>query len=81
MSKRANLVFCPLEYEYQAAYGIMPDYDIDRHIEQGMTWQEANDLVNNNLNDLWEKMKYEHEHREQIEYAKMLAELDRECPF
>lgn len=61
MSKRALLKFCPLEYRYQDRYGIMPDYDIDRHIADGMTGQEANDLVNGRLADLWQEMKEEHE--------------------
>ena len=62
MARRALLKFSPLEYLYQDTYGIMPDYDIDRHIKNGMDRQEANDLVNGRMNELWQQMKYEHEH-------------------
>lgn len=63
MSKRALLRFSSLEYRYQDIYGIMPDYDIDRHIKDGMQPKEANDLVNGRMHDLWQQMKYEHEHQ------------------
>lgn len=77
MSKHALLKFCPLEYRYLDVYGRMPDYDTDHLIKNGMGWDDASALVQKRLDELWEKMRYEHEHEAEL----LQAQLARECPF
>lgn len=62
MARHALLKFCPLEYRYLDVYGRMPDYDTDCLIKDGMGWDDASALVKKRLDELWEKMRYEHEH-------------------
>lgn len=62
MAKRALLKFTPLEYLYQDTYGIMPDYDYERLIKQGYSMEDAASIRNKRMMELWEQMKYEHEH-------------------
>lgn len=77
MAKKAVLKLFPFERMYIEAYGIMPDRHIDRLMKSGMSLDEANAFVNKRLDDLWQKMKYDHEH----EAEHIQQELAKECPF
>lgn len=81
MAKKAVLRFSTLEYRYQDTYGIMPDYDFDRLVSSGMSCEEAGRTVNGRINEVYAKMKYEHEHRHELEQRHALQELEKECPF
>lgn len=77
MARKARLRFKPIDYAYQARYGIMPDYDFTNRLKSGQSPEEAGALVNGRLDDIWRGMKYEHEHREEL----LQQELLKECPF
>lgn len=77
MATRARLDFKPIDYAYQARYGIMPDYDFTNRLKAGYTREEVSELINGRLAEIWEQLKYEHEHREELAWQ----EPGIDCPF
>lgn len=76
--RRAVLKFTDIEYRYQDRYGMMPDYDFDRLVQQGYSFQEAGRIRNERIHEIWEEMKFEHEHPD--ECFRPLGKSDH-CPF
>lgn len=77
MATRARLDFKPIDYAYQARYGIMPDYDFTNRLRAGQPREEVDALVNGRLAEIWKQLKYEHEHREELAWQ----EPGIDCPF
>lgn len=77
MAKKAVLKFTLFEYRYQDTYGIMPDYDFDRLVASGMSYEDAGETVSGRMNAVFQQMKYEHDHAEEM----LQRELAKECPF
>lgn len=77
MAHKARLEFKPIDYAYQKAYGIMPDYDFTNRLKAGQSPEEVSALIDARMAELWEQMKYEHEHQDDF----VLLELEDECPF
>ena len=77
MATRARLDFKPIDYAYQARYGIMPDYDYTNRLKAGQHLKEVDALVNGRLAEIWTQQKYEHEHREELAWN----EPGSDCPF
>lgn len=81
MVKKAVLRFSGFEYRYQEEYGIMPDYDFDRLVGTITPYAEAVRIWQGRIDTVWAKLKYEHEHKDEIEHLRLMEELERECPF
>lgn len=77
MAKRARLTFMPIDYAYQARYGIMPDYDFTRRLKAGQSLEEVSALIDSRMRAIWEEQKQAHERQLQKEEQKIWAE----CPF
>lgn len=77
MANRARLDFKPIDYAYQRAYGIMPDYDFTNRLKAGQSPEEVSTLIEKRMAKLWDQMKYEHEHK----YDFMPLQSGDECPF
>lgn len=77
MARKARLEFKPIDYAYQKEYGIMPDYDFTNRLKAGQSPAEVSALIEERMSSLWARMKYEHEHRQEL----LLQELEKECPF
>ncbi len=77
MAKRARLTFMPIDYAYQARYGIMPDYDFTNRLKAGQGTAEVSGLIESRMRKLYEESKREHERQLQKEEQKIWAE----CPF
>lgn len=81
MAARSRLRFDPFELAYMDTYGIGWDYNIDRLVASGMSHGEAWKVVEGRMKAVYDRMKYEHEHAEEIARKKLEEELERECPF
>lgn len=77
MATKAKLEFKQIDYAYQARYGIMPDYDFTNRLKAGGNPDAVEALVYGRLAKIWQEMKHEHEHREEL----LQQELEKECPF
>lgn len=81
MARRALLRINSFEYRYQQEYGLLPDYDLDRLHADPATSAEASRIWQSRIDSLWSRMKYEHEHRHELEHQRLMQELCKECPF
>lgn len=81
MARRSVLRFNGFEYRYQEEYGTMPDYDFDKLVKSTGSVDQAARIRQDRLNTVWSKMKYEHEHKDEIEQARITEQLLKECPF
>lgn len=87
--KKARLVFfSDVDKEYGKKYGIMPDYHYTQLWEKGVHPDVINYLISTRMSLIWERMKYEHEHAEEIakqkeleRQKKELEQLEKENPF
>lgn len=77
MSRRALLSFKPIDYAYQARYGIMPDYDFTNRLKAGQGTAEVSALIERRMRELYEESKREHERQMAREASQLLSE----CPF
>ena len=77
MAKRARLTFMPIDYAYQARYGIMPDYDFTNRLKAGQGTAEVSALIDRRMRELYEESEREHERRITEEASQLLSE----CPF
>lgn len=77
MPRRALLSFKPIDYAYQARYGIMPDYDFTNRLKAGQDEAEVSALIERRMLELYEESKREHERQMAEEASQLLAE----CPF
>lgn len=77
MATRARLCFKPIDYAYQRAYGIMPDYDFTNRLKAGQPLEEVSALIESRMAGLYKQMRYDYEHRQEL----LLQELEKECPF
>lgn len=81
MPRRSVLRFSSFEYRYQEEYGTMPDYDFDKLVKSTGSADQAARIRQERLDTVWSKMKYEHEHKDEIEQARIMEQLAKECPF
>ena len=81
MSRRSVLRFSGFEYRYQEEFGTMPDYDFDKLVGTITPYAEAVRIWQKRIDTVWEKLKYEHEHKDEIEQARIMNQLAKECPF
>lgn len=69
------------EYRYLEEYGTIPDYDFEKLVKSTGSEDQAARIYQERLETVWEKMKYEHEHKDEIEQARIMEQLAKECPF
>ena len=81
MARRSSLRFSGFEYRYQEEFGTMPDYDFDKLVRTITPYAEAVRIWQERIDTVWAKLKYEHEHKDDIEQARITELLARECPF
>lgn len=81
MPRRSVLRFSGFEYRYQEEYGTMPDYDFDKLVKSTGSVDQAAHIRQERLDTVWKKMKYEHEHKDEIEQTRIMEQLVKECPF
>ena len=61
MAKKARLVFMPIDYDYQAKYGKMPDYDFTDRLKAGEDSEEVAKLIFGRMDAILEEQKRIHE--------------------
>lgn len=88
MQKAKQQFFSDVDIEYGKKYGIMPDYHYTQLWEKGVHPDVIRYLINTRMRLIWNRMKYEHEHAEEIAKQKELErqqkemeQLDKENPF
>lgn len=78
MASRAKLTFKPVEYAYQARFGIMPDYDFTNRLKAGEPFEKVSALINGRLAAIWAEEKALHERKET---CNDWQDVSAGCPF
>lgn len=77
MANKAKLVFFSgIDVEYGRKYGIMPDYHFTQLLAKGVHPDVVSYLINTRMRLIWNRMKYEHDHAEEIQKQKEEAVKD-----